>query len=69
MFESPLLAENVRPGATVLTEGAFLWVGVAFGSEEVCSFPLENLIFSFVSNISFIPVAHTLAWSMFLENF
>ena len=62
MFESPLLAENVRPGATVLTEGAFLWVGVAFGSEEVHTFPSENLIFSFVSNISLIPIAHTLTW-------
>lgn len=62
MFESPPLAENVRPGATVLTEGAFLWAGVAFGSEAVYTFPLENLIFSFVSNISFIPIARTLAW-------
>lgn len=46
----------------MLTEGAFSWVGVAFGSEAVYTFALEHFIFSFVSNISLIPIAHTLAW-------
>ena len=60
MYESHLLAENARTGATVLIKHVCLWAGATFGSEELYSFPLENLIF-FVSSVSFIPTAHTLA--------
>lgn len=45
----------------MLSKGECSWAGASLGSKEEFSFPLENLIFSFVSSVSFISTAHTLA--------